>query len=141
MRIWIFALVGALVVAGCKRSGSSGSTVTELAARTGPAVASGRLPANKEGVVDLPQNVQSVSGDQKAYLTRNADGTTWVLLPQRVNSPADFKGLLYCTKPPAEKPATVRVVGPKGGGGGGAPTDVTVDEDLKDGWYAVHAGG
>jgi hypothetical protein len=99
------------------------------------------LLPNKEGVVDLPSNLQSISSNQKAYVKREADGkTTWVLLLESMDNPSNFKGRLYCSNPPAAKPAKVQVIGPKVGGGAG-PVEVTVDGDAPGGWYAVHAGG
>jgi hypothetical protein len=97
------------------------------------------LLANKEGVVDLPQNLQSISSNQKAYVKREANGTMWVLLLESMDNPSNFKGRLYCSNPPPAKPSKVQVIGPKVGGGGG-PVEVTVDGDAPEGWYTVHAG-
>jgi hypothetical protein len=106
--------------------------------RAAAAVAQGRLVPNKEGVVDLPVNMQSASVNQKAYVKREADGTAWVFLPETTD--ANFKGQLYCSKPPAEAPTKVQIIGPKAGGGAG-PVQVTVDGTAPEGWYSVHAGG
>jgi hypothetical protein len=101
------------------------------------AVAQGRLTANKEGVVDLPANMQSISVTQKAYVKREADGTIWVFLPETVD--ANLKGQLYCSKPPAQTPSKVRIIGPNAGGVG--PVEMTIDGGTPDGWYTVHSGG
>jgi hypothetical protein len=142
MNMKTLLLAATLMVTGCKQSGSSGSgsgsAPSAVAARAAAAVMQGRFTPNKEGVVDLPANFQSASVNQKAYVKRDEGGTIWVLLPETTD--ANFKGQLFSSKPPAEKPAKLQIIGPRAGGTAG-PVEVTVDSAGPEESYAVHAGG
>ncbi|HEY7115459.1 MAG TPA: hypothetical protein VH475_02670 [Tepidisphaeraceae bacterium] len=146
MRIGIWALAAALAAAlamagGCKKSSSSSAAAADERLLHGAAaIASGRVAVGKDGVADLPQTMQSYSSNQKAYVKKEADGTTWVLLPQSIDG-SNVKGLLYCNHPPDARPTTVKVLGPKASGSGAAPMQVTVDGEPQPGLYSVHSGG
>src|SRR6266498_1239585 len=86
------ACLRALLKAGCKPSSSgSAAPASSLAVRAASAITQGRLLPNKEGVVDLPQNLQPVSSNQKAYVKHEANGTMWVLLLESMDNPNNFK--------------------------------------------------
>src|SRR5687768_10059640 len=144
MRIRTWALVGALFVSsgavGCKRGAPPPLTASEIAQQTAAAIASGRVSVNREGVADLPANLQGSSANGKAYVKKDPDGTTWVLMPEQIDGPGKFKGWLYCSRPPGSKPATVKAMGPRAGAGGQV-VDVTIEEEAQPGWYRVRAGG
>ena len=138
MRIRTFVLAGALLLTGCHKSdsssSSSSSSVPQMTQRAGAVIGQGRLSPNKQGVVDLPESMASASVDKKAYVKKTAGGEMWILLISSIDSPSSFKGHLHCTKPPAQQPTKLQVIGPKG------PVEVTVDSASPDGWYEVHAG-